>query len=261
MLKNDNDIILILIFGTILLFILSLIIIVAIVTYNTKQRKLRLENHLLQSQFSQTLLQSQLEIQEQTLTTISQEIHDNIGQILSLAKLHLNTLLPIENEQQQLQITETKNLVSKAIVDLRNLSRSMHGHYLEEIGLQQAITNELTIIENTGQFITDIVTSGDVYKLPPQKEIVLFRITQEAINNCIKHSKANKIQVSLNFNENNFTICIHDNGNGFDVFQKKNIGLGLKNMQSRAANIGAVYTIDTAINNGTLIKIYLPIKN
>ena len=92
MLKNDSDIILTLIIGTILLFTLSFVIIIAIVSYNKKKKKLQLEKELLQTQFSQTLLQTQLEIQEQTLINISQEIHDNIGQILSLAKLHLNTI-------------------------------------------------------------------------------------------------------------------------------------------------------------------------
>ena len=77
----------------------------------------------MQSQFQQSLLQTQLEIQEQTLKNISEEIHDNVGQVLSLAKLNLFTF---ENDKEP-KLQSTTNLVSKAINDLRNLSRSMHG--------------------------------------------------------------------------------------------------------------------------------------
>jgi signal transduction histidine kinase len=98
-------------------------------------RKRIKENLLLQAKFQQALLQTQIEIQEQTLTTISQEIHDNIGQVLSLAKLNLNTLQPDEHEK----LKDTKMLVSKAINDLRDLSRSMHGDKIADLGLQKPL--------------------------------------------------------------------------------------------------------------------------
>ncbi|MEI2749016.1 MAG: histidine kinase [Ferruginibacter sp.] len=111
------------------------------------------EKQAIQLRFQQELLQTQIEIQEQTLKTISQEIHDNVGQILSLAKLNLN-IFPAANDEQQTKINDTKQLVSKAIIDLRNLSRSMYGDQLNELGLNDAIANELSIIRNTGQFNT-----------------------------------------------------------------------------------------------------------
>ena len=206
----------------------------------------------IQQNFQQELLQTQLEIQEQTLKNISEEIHDNVGQVLSLAKLNLFTF---ENDKEP-KLQSTKNLVSKAINDLRNLSRSMHGDIIAQLGLQQSITNELTIIENTRQFVAKLKVSGIAYKLDQQKEMVLFRIVQEALNNCIKYSKAKIITVGLNYESSDFLLTVADDGIGFNI--SNTTGIGLKSMQNRAALIGGKFDINSSINYGTTIIITLP---
>ena len=206
----------------------------------------------MKSQFQQELLQTQLEIQEQTLKTISEEIHDNVGQVLSLAKLNLNTF---ENNSEQ-KLQDTRQLISKAINDLRDLSRSMHGDRIAELGLQQSIADELQILQNSGEFETHLKIIGEAYKLLPQKEMVLFRIVQEALNNCIKYSKAKNITVNLDYDKENFSLSVMDDGIGFDTHART--GIGLKSMQNRAALIGGEFSIQSAIENGTAITIILP---
>jgi len=111
----------------------------------------------MKSQFEQELLQTQIEIQEQTLKTISQEIHDNVGQVLSLAKLNLNTF----EANPEGKLKNTKELVSKAINDLRDLSRSLHGEKIGEIGLQEAIVNELKILcERMGMDVWEVIDAA-----------------------------------------------------------------------------------------------------
>jgi len=122
--------------GTIAFLVLAGFVIFFLIMYMRRKTKNILEKQQMQSQFSQTLLQTQLEIQEQTLKNISQEIHDNIGQALSLAKLNLNTMPPINDEALQQKILNSKELVSKAITDLRDLSRSLDTDYVQEMGLQ-----------------------------------------------------------------------------------------------------------------------------
>ena len=136
--------------GTILLLFLTLFIIVNLLLYYHKRKRHYVENENLKTEFKQTLLQTQLEIQEQTLKNISQEIHDNIGQALSLAKLNLNTMPPTNDEALQQKILNSKELVSKAITDLRDLSRSLDTDYVQEMGLQRAIEYELEMIKKTG---------------------------------------------------------------------------------------------------------------
>ncbi len=213
------------------------------------------QKKILEVQFQQALLQTQIEIQEQTLKTISQEIHDNIGQVLSLAKLNLNTLKP----EETIKLNDTKQLVSKAINDLRDLSRSLHGDKIAELGLPDAIDNELKILQNTGQFNTQFKTKGHTYKLTPQKEMVLFRIVQEAMNNAVKHSRAKNITVQLQYEPSQFILTISDDGDGFDTvaLPAAQKGIGLNSMQNRAALIGGTFSIQSTQGNGTVINISL----
>lgn len=244
-----DEIFYIIIIASLMFFFLSFFI-VYLAIFNNKRKSI----------FKQQLLQTQIEIQEQTLKTISQEIHDNVGQVLSLAKLNLNTVGNITDQLLKFKIDSTKDLVSKAINDLRDLSRSLHGEKIGEIGLQEAIANELKIIQNTGQFTTELQITGQSYKQDPQKEMVLFRIVQEALHNAVKHANAKHLKVLMNYNENVFTLTISDDGIGFvpeqlPVSQK---GIGLKSMQNRAALIGGLYTVHSSNNTGTSITVEIP---
>ena len=210
----------------------------------------------MQSQHKQLILQTQLEIQEQTLKTISEEIHDNVGQVLSLAKLNLFTF---ENNSKQ-KLEDTKALISKAINDLRDLSRSMHGDRIAELGLQQSVADELQILENSGEFKTHLKITGESYKLPPQKEMVLFRIVQEALHNAVKHAYATHLKVEMIYQPGSFTLTINDDGKGFspEALKSSQTGIGLKSMQNRGALIGGEFSIYSLKNNGTSITIEIP---
>ena len=238
---------------TFLVFIISFFILFR--GYYLRRLKFYKEKQSLEFNFKQQLLQTQLEIQEQTLKTISEEIHDNVGQVLSLAKLNLNTFE--HNTEQKLQ--DTRQLISKAINDLRDLSRSMHGDRIAQLGLQQSLADELQILQNSGEFETHIKITGESYKLPQQKEMVLFRMVQEALNNAIKHAKAKNISLQLNYTPEMFTLTVQDDGTGFDttVMQNKN-GIGLTSMQNRATLIGGHFSIRSSEKDGTSITIELP---
>lgn len=240
--------------GSILmLFIFFLLIFIFVISIVIRYRKRIFENKELQTQFHHELLQTQIEIQEQTLKTISQEIHDNVGQILSLAKLNLNT---VENNSDP-KIENTKNLISKAISDLRNLSRSMFGDQLKELGLPRAIANELAIVESSGQYKTTMEITGEPFHLSDKKELVVFRMVQEAINNIIKHAKATSISVLVKYSGNSFCLSIADNGKGFDIGSTngKSNGMGLKSIENRAELIGGSASIASATHCGTIVTI------
>ena len=215
----------------------------------------------MKANFEKELLQTQVEIQEQTLKNISEEIHDNVGQILSLAKLHLNTFPAGTDASVQNKVDETKNLVSKAINDLRNLSRSLHGEKITDIGLQESISSELNILQNTGEFKTRLIINGDIYKIDGQKEMVLFRIVQEALHNAQKHSGATDLWVEMNYNPHAFNLKVCDNGNGFNTasLNQKEKGIGLKSMYNRAALIGGKLFLDSGNGKGTCINVELPL--
>ncbi|MEP7163888.1 MAG: sensor histidine kinase [Ferruginibacter sp.] len=249
---------------SIILFVtLTIGICILIYIFFIKRKQYFQQQKALEISFQQVLLQTQIEIQEHTLKTISQEIHDNVGQVLSLAKLNLGTFEDTESTYNQTKINDTKQLVSKAINDLRELSRSLHGDKITELGLLESIANELKILQNTGQYQTELKIEGDSYKLEPQKEMVLFRIVQESLNNAVKHSKAKNINVQMIYDPNLFKLSICDNGTGFNAcdLQSRETGIGLKSMQNRAALIGGNFTLDSSKGNGTSVSIELLINN
>src|ERR1700739_2633276 len=173
------------------------------------------------------IMTARIEIQEQTFKNLSQEIHDNVGQVLSLAKLNLNTAIAgISTEKETLKIESATDLITRAIGDLRNISRGMLGDKVTETGLQVAIENELKILQNTGQFKTDFQVSGPNFRLDEQKEVMVFRMVQEAISNCIKYAKAKTISIRLINASDKYHVSVHDDGIGFDVsrLQSKDTG-------------------------------------
>jgi two-component system, NarL family, sensor kinase len=249
--------------GTILVIFLVAGIISFLFIFSKRNWKHKTEKELMKTQFEQALLQTQLEIQEQTLRTISQEIHDNVGQVLSLAKLNLNTLDIEEGVNKEQKIESSIQLVSKAINDLRDLSRSLNGDKIADLGLQDAIDNELKIIANTGQFATQLIASGEPYKLAPQHEMVLFRIVQESLNNAVKHSKARNINIEMHYETAAFKMAINDDGEGFDAtaLEATDTGIGLNNMKNRASLVGAFFSIQSLPESGTSVLIQLPQNN
>src|SRR5215203_7154622 len=202
----NTDIIIAIISGVILFLMLISFIVSFVIINKRKKQALLLEKYQLISFHEQTLLQTQLEIQEQTLKNISQEIHDNIGQALSLAKLNLNTIPATNDEVLQQKILNSKELVSKAIVDLRDLSRSLDTDYVQEMGLQRAIEYELEMIKKTGTVETSMIVEGSLFRLEKQKELILFRIVQETFNNILKHAGAKNINVNINYGVTSFTL-------------------------------------------------------
>jgi two-component system, NarL family, sensor kinase len=253
----DKDVVLTII---VVLFILmiAVFIVLFILIYHRRQIRNYKEKQLLQSQHTQALLQTQLEIQEQTLHTVSQEIHDNIGQVLGLVKLNLNNLITQQPDTPKL--TDTKDLVAKVINDLRNLTRSLHGGRIADLGLPEALAQELHTLQNTGQFSTQLQTTGKPYRLEPQHEMVLFRMVQEALHNAIKHSGAAHITIILGYEPHQFQLTVTDDGKGFDptALAAAQKGIGLKSMENRAALIGAVFSINTAVGQGTRLTTTLP---
>src|SRR6476620_11770046 len=121
----------------------------------------------LQQHYRQELLRAQLEIQEQTLKNISQEVHDNIGQVLSLARLNINAIT-FEEPQPLLQdkVKNISGLMSKAIQDLRDLSKSLHSDTITEKGLLGAIEYEFDMMKKAGAYNTSMIVEGEPYNFP-----------------------------------------------------------------------------------------------
>jgi two-component system, NarL family, sensor kinase len=247
-----------------IVLLLGFFLVVFVLVHKRKQSQNRVEKQLMHSKFQQELLNATLEIQEQTFQNISQEIHDNIGQVLTLAKLNLNTVgaeLPPSTHEK---ILSTKELVAKAINDLRDLSKSLNPDMIREVGLCEAINRDLSLLSKSGQHQVLNKIDGTPFRLDKQKELILFRIFQELLNNIIKHAQANTVIIRLNYTPQAFNLTVSDDGQGFDAgsisTSGSKFGLGLRNMHSRANLIGAKFQLSSTLGKGTTVSIELPIE-
>jgi signal transduction histidine kinase len=230
-------------------------ILLYIFIYNQRKKRHIEEKEQLRSTFQKELLKTQLEVQEQTLNNISREIHDNITQVLSFVKLNLG-MIDGADEAVKAKINESRELVAQTINDLRNLSKSMSFEHIAQLGLVKTLEIEAGRINNSGIIDIELLIAGGPYSLGEERELVLFRIFQEALNNTLKHSGAKRLKINLQYSEQLFNLTLEDDGAGF-VPEDVDAGLGLKNMQSRAALIGAVAQISSSPGNGCAVMVSL----
>lgn len=254
-----KELIYLIVFGSLFVVLILLFILILLINYYKKNRRYR-ENLLkLEYEKTQEVLKAKLEIQEQTFKNISQEMHDNIGQVLSLVKLNLASVETSSQAASEI-VGTARQLITKVIQDLRHLSHSINADYINEIGLIKAVENELTLIEKTGAYTTAFSVNGTVNELDRQKELILFRIIQETLHNVIKHARGKHISVDFDYNQNSLAITVKDDGKGFDIVRLSESGefsLGIINMRNRASVINAGFDITSNPGAGTIVRIKL----
>jgi len=238
-------------------------VIIAILKYQNRNRKHLLEVRDLKNIYQQEILKAQLEMQEQTFRTISQEIHDNIGQILSLIRLNISTIKAEENSPSERKIITSKELLDKAIEDLRDLSKRLNTEYVSQQSLADSLRFQLNLIQRTELYETTLEVHGPERPLEPEKKLIVFRIAQEALNNIIKHAGAKNISVLLMYLPGKIILSIKDDGRGFDVnavYQPDEPvkGIGANNMYYRANLIGAEFSLQSKPGEGCLAQLILP---
>ena len=265
--QQNQELYFVIIIGILLGLLLVSFIIGTLVLYMRRQQKQDQEMARVKDMYEKEVLHSQLEIQENTLRSISQELHDNIGQLLSVVKLSLSTL-PLEKDHKAVPlISHSQKVLNKAIIDLSNITKSLYTDRITDSGLAESISYELLAVKNTGMYETEFIVTGDEFRLPEKTEIFLFRMFQEMLNNIIKHSAATHIMVSLTYSPGSiFVMSVEDNGKGFDVEKVRasissGKGVGLKSMFNRAKLVGAELKVVSNFNKGTRLEVKFLSKN
>ncbi len=260
MLKTPTEFITIfIIISVVLILILVVFISFIIYRYQKNQHSYMKDIEKIRATHERAILESQIEIQEQTFQNISREIHDNIGQKLTLAKLQLNTL-PIVNDTYLKDAVESSiNMISEAILDLSDISRSMSSEIILNNGFIKALEFEIAQLQKSGLYKISFTLGGNPVFLEGQIELMLFRIVQEAFSNIIKHAAAESIHLYLNYNEDFLKLQISDDGKGFEYTDNTHQGIGLQNMRKRAMQLNGEMTIGRNEQKGTTITIKIPL--
>lgn len=258
---GSNNIIVFLVLVTLLLFIIGLSIIFLLVAYRDRYNRHIAEKERLQSDNENRLLIAKIEAQEITMDNLSMELHDNISQLLYLAQTNIKVITrETTNTLNHKLITDTGKILHTAIEDIQNLGRSLNGELMKGIGLAVALRNETIRLESRGVINAVLNIEGETPNISEEKELMLFRISQEAIHNVLKHSRAKHLLISLSYSEYCLHLSISDDGVGFTNEPLSSSGVGMLSMRQRAKLIGGDVQITSVQGKGTTILVTLPIS-
>lgn len=226
--------------------------------------KREMEKKLLKQQLNKQKLVAQavVDAQEKERSIIGKELHDNVNQILSTAKLYLEVAKSDDKERDNLIDMSTKS-ISDAINEIRAISRSLVPSSIGDLGLVDSIQDLVDSIKLTRKLNVEFYHHDmiDDYLSEPLK-LMLFRIAQEQVNNVMKHSEAKNMVIELSADNESVNISISDDGKGFDQdMVKQNKGLGLFNISSRAELFNGKVDIITAPGKGCTLNIHVPISS
>lgn len=232
------------------------------VNFNKMTQTLRQTNEQL-LEYTQTLTElytNQQKIQEQTLNHVSQELHDNVGQLLSLVKVQLNLASEKDGLENQLLLDAREN-ISRAMMDLRDMAKGMSSERIRVLGLLGSVEQEADRIRRTGICDVFITKNGKGLQMDHQKETILFRVIQECLQNIIKHAQATKIEMVFSFDLSHLSIEVHDDGKGFLLTRENNLsGMGLMNIQHRIQLMKGKVLVQSEPGSGTHVRIVVPLE-
>jgi len=259
MISESNNIIFVYFIGTLGMVLLALSIFFFFVTYQKKMLKKQLELNETRARQQEEIIQNTISAQEKESKRIAQDLHDEVGAMLSVVKLNVGRIEKKSEDSVAKELAaETKSYIDEVITQVRRISRSLLPPSLEKLGLFFALEELANWVNKAEQLNIVCWKGGEQFRFESKKELAVFRIVQELLNNAIKHSGATIIYINARFSPNNcLMISIADNGKGFNLEEKKNTGLGLKNLDSRTQIIGAKFKMKSTPGKGTTAIIYL----
>lgn len=203
-------------------------------------------------------------IREEERTSIAREIHDELGQQLTVLKMDvswLNKKFHGADEKANQRLKELLSMIDETVKSVRRISSQLRPSLLDDLGLTAAMEWQLSEFEKRAGIKTKLITPKEEVDLSDAVKTALFRIFQESLTNVARHSKAKKVTVVLRRDDHTFILSITDDGKGFDinkVADKRT--LGILGMKERSSMIGGTYEINSTPGGGTSVIISVPVK-
>jgi PAS domain S-box-containing protein len=224
----------------------------------------KLEAQLLTQEINKqkSIAQAVVDAQEKERAEIGKELHDNVNQILSTAKLYLE-LAKTDTKQKDALIKRSADSIFTAINEIRHISKALVPPSVKDLGLIESINDLVESLQMTNALQVQFTHSGDFDNIIDDKQkLMLFRIIQEQVSNVLKHAEATRITIDLKLNDKLINLSIVDNGKGFELEKVKfKKGVGLSNIESRAHLFNGEVIITTAPEKGCKLFIQVPIHH
>lgn len=254
--KNGNKIELLVLETSVIVLLLGITIAVLFSFFQKKKVEYIAKKREIKQQFEEELTNSKIEIREQALQNISWEIHDNVGQLLSVARMQLNIIEANLPQDQQEKIAETNDLIGSSLQELRSLTKRLNPEIIKNLGLVDFIQLEVDRFNKLKFLKTELLIVNTPLIIEKGHETILFRIVQEFCNNSLKYSKGSTLNIELTYFDDSLQIIAKDNGIGFNTQEKdKQLGIGFINMKSRSKVIGAKLELTSVLGEGTQLEL------
>jgi signal transduction histidine kinase len=199
-------------------------------------------------------------VQEEERKTISRELHDEVGQILTGLRMELGTLSTNEAEEGFRQrLDSIKRLAEEALRAVRNLALLVRPSMLDDLGLEPALRWQTKEFSRRCGIPVALAIEGRLDSLPEALRLCLYRAIQEALTNCGKHADASRVTVTVRHQDDRVSASVQDNGRGFDKLRLQTHGLGLVGMSERVRALQGVITVSSEPGRGTLISLEVPL--
>ena len=246
-----------------LLLVLGVVIAVVSTVYLARlervseQEKTRAET----AEYELRRLSNQLiRVQEDERRTISRELHDEVGQILTGLRMELAGLSRVESDATfRTRLESVKQLAGEALRSVRSLALLLRPSMLDDLGLEPALRWQTKEISRRSGIPISVNIEGKIDALPENIRICIYRAIQEALTNCMKHAQASRISVTVEQREDLVSAAVQDNGKGFDINQLHSEGLGLVGMEERVRALHGQLNISSQPGKGTVVSFALPL--
>ncbi|HGY57163.1 MAG TPA: hypothetical protein ENK44_15755 [Caldithrix abyssi] len=241
--------------GILFLFFVALVL----TAHRLRVRHMRRDQQR-QQEFSRRLIESQ----EAERKRIASGLHDSLGQNLLIVNNEIQQLV-LENEQMEEKVKPILSGVKESINEVREISQNLHPHLLDRLGLNKALESVIKKVSKSSGIRIEYELDEVEKFFDKEKQIHFYRIIQEALNNIVKHARADKVEIKIEKKRKYLYTIVRDNGKGFDIKKVKaanhsKIGLGLANMQERARLIGGKFHISSNPKEGTRIELKMPLS-
>jgi signal transduction histidine kinase len=204
-----------------------------------------------------------LEIEEEGRRKLSRELHDEIGQTLALLQIeisHAQSQLGGPAPLLKARLDRARELAERTVQTIRNISVLLRPALLDDLGLVPALQFQLEDFLRRSSIQCEFIEDGVADHLPDTVKTCVYRVVQEALHNCEKHSGARKVRVSVRQFPECLVTEIEDDGCGFQLHAQRGNGLGLLGIRERAANAGGTLVIDSAPGRGARIALRIPLR-